>query len=228
MAICGIVLGGVVAVIPCLIFYTDTHRETCMADWPTPTWGQTYYTGLLIVIYVLPLSLIFALYLHIARILSNNSKHCAEKGLDSRAQLKRTSSTRRAIVKISCIVVAFSLCVLPRYAVRIFFEFNRGSLIGPFYHLQYLAYLPYPLHVAINPIIYSLVDPVWRKEAGIVLREFYWKLWNRSGRPVGHGEHEGGDGSGAGGISFQRLQQQSMEDILSLGGDNNKSASSSA
>ena len=36
------------------------------------------------------------------------------------------------------------------------------------------------------------------------------------------------DGSGDGGISFQRLQQQSMEDILSLGGDNNMSASSSA
>ena len=81
---------------------------------------------------------------------------------------------------MAAIVIAFAVCIIPRHAVRIFMEFsddemepNGGRSGWAMY--QYLAYLPYPLHVAINPIIYSLVDHAWRHEAYLAVYPLFSK-----------------------------------------------------
>ena len=75
------------------------------------------------------------------------------------------------------IVVAFAICVLPKNAVRVFLEFSKNAAgdVKGWATYQYVAYLPYPLHVAINPIIYSVFDPAWRHEAHLLVTPLFSK-----------------------------------------------------
>ena len=102
--------------------------------------------------------------------------------------VERAHHTRKAITIIVFIVTAFTICVFPQHAVNIFFEFLSRKKDGDgeyfdrrtlddstYYYLQIVAKLPYPLHVAINPLIYSLVDSGWRKDVRNVVMGIFRK-----------------------------------------------------
>merc|ERR1712126_558669 len=83
--------------------------------------------------------------------------------------------------KMVAIVMAFGICVFPKYCIRLIFAFTSMDFHMDYWeHLQYLANLPYPLHVAINPIIYSFVDPTWRKDVMNIFYRISTKLRNVS------------------------------------------------
>ena len=197
----------------CLIFFSNKKLSTCRPIWPNEESGKIYYICIALIFYVIPLFVILVLYIDIAKHLSINSKLTRDAGVDSALCNERAMHTRRAIIKMAAIVVAFLVCVFPRHAVHIFFEFVSTGHIGDHVYrtyvmYQYLAYLPYRLHVAINPIIYSVVDPSWRKEAHQVICHLFsrWSVCRKPEitrkRSTGYGNSDLSSKNNNGAFSF--------------------------
>ena len=93
--------------------------------------------------------------------------------LKNTAQLKKRKDMR--VVKILVtVIIAFFICVLPiriMWVVQSFFDFERTDTWSVFYK----GYLSYPLHVAVNPVIYSIIDKNFRKNLIGILLCRKWK-----------------------------------------------------
>lgn len=171
------IIYGIIATMPLFLFYTTEGREekVCLLKWPEKS-QQTlkiYRIIILVVFFAIPLCVVIALYVRVALSLIGNVRVFKDVVFDDHAFKERASDTRRAILIMVSIVTAFIICVLPQHAVELYFELlpkngdaYDGEIIGikTYYYLNMLMKFPYPLHVAINPIIYSVIDSKWRKD----------------------------------------------------------------
>lgn len=111
---------------------------------------------------------------------------------DSSFQKRPTSDNRTIIISLVAVVIAFILFVFPRHMVYIYFDsrgwhedyiYSEDELsVDAYFYLNYIAHIPYTFHVAINPVIYSLIDSRWRKD----LKKLFTKFHRL---PKGEGKH---------------------------------------
>ena len=70
------------------------------------------------------------------------------------------------------LVILFFICVLPARVMGIaisFIDVNRLAR-HDFHAIAFAGFIPYPFHVAVNPVIYSLLDKHFRRQAWKILR----------------------------------------------------------
>ena len=85
--------------------------------------------------------------------------------LEDMAKLRKRRDMRATKILVTVIIIFF-LCVLPIRILCVVSSFpNLMSLENsPTWSIFYTAKLSYPFHVAVNPIIYSIIDKAFRKE----------------------------------------------------------------
>nr|QBS47870.1 neuropeptide-like GPCR [Tripedalia cystophora] len=169
---------SLLSLIPALISYRyDPTEKECSEKWNhsglKTTHGYLYGYYLLIVFFVFPMACITFSYVKIGRFLwqAREKNELLYGNLSPDVVERRRNEDRRRIRVLLAVVVAFSLCVLPR---RIFWvvvqHVDLSSLpLHSYYGLIYAGMLPYPFHVAVNPIIYSLVDVRFRENAKVMM-----------------------------------------------------------
>lgn len=163
---------GISAIIPMLLFYdSENSMQACVPTYPQKaTDSKIYNLVVLAFYYVIPLCVITVLYTLIIKTLSGtvaigNSTFIA----DPRLRKKRMRDNKRTMYVLASVVVSFVILVFPRQIVYIYFDFTNETDIthldtSEFFSLMYIAYLTYPFHVTINPIIYSIIDARWRTD----------------------------------------------------------------
>ena len=155
--------------------YLDVSKDTklCISNWPNPGLYMLSYNIFTFILYfVVPLCIIAVLYMRVTLILkhaitimtSNNEKSYTDKHLIER----RRRENQLTILKLSAVVISFVVLVFPKKVIILLYSFKGWSstpnamINESIYHITiYIAHLPYPFHVAINPIIYGLTNAKW-------------------------------------------------------------------
>ena len=164
---------GSAFIIPEFITYDviDDIRR-CQETWTTQSSLLIYHYFVLLLLYVTPGCIIVFLYARIIMALRKQVQGNSEMAMaDQRLKEQRLKDNKRIMKILVCLLTSFLVLVLPNRIVVIIL----GHLVDPvtfvsiiptstYQALKYIALIPYPLHVAVNPIIYSLVDRQWRKD----------------------------------------------------------------
>ena len=166
---------GAAAVTPMLIYSKIDDKGICLLKWPNGNSDSKLYNVIIVTMYfVIPVIIVSVLYGLIIRTLRRTATFENNRAIaDPRMRLKRLYENRRTVCKLIAVVIAFVLFVLPSHVVKLYFNWlgwagengpKRSLHIDSYFILHFVASIPYPLHVAINPIIYSLIDAKWRKD----------------------------------------------------------------
>ena len=169
------VIFGAATITPLIIYYNVSDNGICMLRWSNGNWDSTRYNLSIIINYfAVPTSIITILYAVIISTLRRTVSFRKNSAIaDPRLRLKRVRENRRTVCMLMAVVFAFVLFVLPSNVVNLYMNYlesenKRGKYADIdrhfFFMLHYVANMPYPLHVAINPIIYSLIDDKWRND----------------------------------------------------------------
>lgn len=138
----------------------------CADMWKNDRYEATYHFYLLVVFGILPLIALTYLYGCIIRKIQHPKEANAimKNMTDAQIQQRRISDMR-IIKMLITVVVLFFMCVLPsRLTEAVISVINESKLPPPEYAaLLYVGYLTYPLHVAINPFIYSFMNKEFRR-----------------------------------------------------------------
>nr|QBS47872.1 neuropeptide-like GPCR [Tripedalia cystophora] len=149
----------------------DPTKSDCEEQWfhmgLTTTGREFYDFFLLIAWFFVPLSIIFFCYGSIINLLRkplHKRGFAGEKSADFAK--RRRKEDLRVVFTLTVVVVVFALCCLPVRVMWILFNFIDINTLSEneYFALIYTGLIPYPLHVAVNPIIYCLVDREFRKE----------------------------------------------------------------
>ena len=163
------------SVIPLFIFY-DMQNGICKIQWINKGRDSLIYDIFVMLFYFLiPLTIITILYLRIIFRLREKTELVTDSAIaDPRIKKRRFQETKRTIYILVTVVITFAILVLPKHAVSLLFNIKGWNTTddGPrdeiskelYFGLMYIAYFPYPFHVAVNPVIYSLIDKKWRKD----------------------------------------------------------------
>jgi len=164
-----------IAIVPLLKYNTLTDIEFCTTVWPRPHEDAFIYNMFILIVYLcIPVIIIGSLYsLIVVTLYGTITFGKSDFIADPRIRQKRIQDNRRTMYVLMSVVVAFVIFVFPKHVImiyinqRTFDEHVAGAVMseGKFYTLMYIAHFSYPFHVAINPIIYSLVDARWRIDA---------------------------------------------------------------
>ena len=149
----------VVTCIPGLIYLKMTEFGVCEEKWPGQ--GSLYYSWVLFIFYyLLPIAIISFLYIRIIRTLYSGNVMTA---INEKQRQQRIKENRRILIILICVLVAFAILVFPSRIVWLIVDHVGIKNISSTHNaLSLLGFIPYALHVTINPFIYSLVDPKFR------------------------------------------------------------------
>lgn len=184
-------LNGVIAVVSVTPLFinleidrnsNDPSMGTCELKWENAGRDSLIYNSFIMVFYFLiPLIIVSVLNLRIILKLSQRTMLESDSGIaDPRQRLKRYKECKRTIIILSAVIISFALLVFPKHLIHILFDLKGWTESAQnfeinnvtYYILLYIAYLPYPFHATVNPIIYSLVGKGWRKKMKrIILRK---------------------------------------------------------
>ena len=151
---------GFVICIPGFIYPKMTDFGICEEKLP----GQSslYYSWVLFIFYYLwPIAIISFLYIRIIRTLYSGNVMSA---INEKQRQQRIKDNRRILIILICVLVAFAILVFPNRIVWLIVDHvgNKNISSSTYNALSLLGFIPYALHVTINPFIYSLVDPKFR------------------------------------------------------------------
>ena len=149
--------------------------KKCQEQWKEPFgkgWAKPYSLYLLLVFCLIPmLAMTWMNGIIIFEMKKpNRSSRIYKNMLESMAKLRKRRDIR-AIKVLVAVIIAFFLCVLPiriMLVVSSFSELGNTRKDDPL-SIVYTGSLSYPLHVAINPLIYSIIDRAFREDIKRVL-----------------------------------------------------------
>jgi len=164
---------GLICIVPLLMFLdVDPELNKCLIFWPQNSVDSLTYNMFITIFYIaIPAITICVLYSRITSYLWNETRnnyalHCGDKTMLSR----RMADNKRVAYILIAILLAFVVCVLPSHLSLIYMNWMDNKISKTtFFILNYIALIPYPLHLAVNPIVYSLIDKRWRQEIWLVL-----------------------------------------------------------
>jgi len=145
--------------------------EICQEKWPNQYSSLIYTYVLLGFYFIVPISIITYLYLECIKALKEFSKNGVKGNIENPQEVQRkqeqNQKNKRIMIILISILVSFVVLILPNRLVWVVFshvqDMTKLSKTA-FLALKYIAMLPYPFHVAINPIIYCLCDRQFRKD----------------------------------------------------------------
>ena len=158
--------------------------EKCQEDWNRnlgEQWTKLYSVYMLLVFCLFPMaamSLMNGMIIQKIKKPSRQNNICKNLPKDMIRLRKRREF--RVIKILLSIIIMFFVCVLPlrvMFVVKSFFDLDSLATTDSL-KIIYTARLSYPFHVAINPIIYSIIDKAFRTE---LLRIFLCCACNTTG-----------------------------------------------
>jgi len=156
------VLVSLIVVIPAAIVL-DTNGVECKEVWPNDSYSLMYSWFLFVVTFFLPI--VFITIFYIRMMLSiKASQTISMKTFNATQQRQRKQEDNRITIILACLLISFIVLVLPN---RIYWILeDHKVLINLNIHekkiVKLFSYVPYLLHAAINPLIYSIVDQRFR------------------------------------------------------------------
>ncbi|KAH9280253.1 Tachykinin-like peptides receptor 99D [Echinococcus granulosus] len=128
-------------------------RRACTYDW-APEWGIAYDVALFILMYILPLTILFATYIPIT------VKLWSDRGLGevTRAQIEGIKSKRRVVKMLIAVMVIFAICWLP---YQLFFLTLHAPIDHEHPSLPVIFICCYGLAMSnsmYNPIVYCIMN----------------------------------------------------------------------
>ena len=183
---------GVSATMPYFYYLDIDAMGVCRAHWPNSNRDEFVYHMFVVCFYlVLPIIVITTLYSTIVSTLHGTIRVGKDNFFaDPRVRKKRLKDNRRTMYVLIGVVVAFVVLVFPKYLVTVYMNrrgwqrvTDKDLPIGDFFVFSFIIYFAYPFHVAVNPLIYSLVDARWRKD----VRHFFKRKSWRSSRSATSG-----------------------------------------
>lgn len=152
-----------------IFMYTDLADNLCTELWPSEDYAFYYGVVILVLFSILPAVVIGFIYYKIILTLRQSTKKLFRTSAVSfSTETKRIKDNERIMTMVITISLLFVVLVFPN---RIFL-IARGIMsirgIEPpkefFFTQVVFAYIVYSLHAVVNPIIYSLMDRVFRKK----------------------------------------------------------------
>lgn len=152
-----------------VFMYTDVSENLCTEVWPSRDFAFIYGVVILILFSILPAVIIGFIYYRIIQTLRQSTKKLFRTSAVSfSTETKRIKDNERIMTMVITISILFVVLVFPNR----FFLIAKGimSIKGIelpkwFYFTQLVfAYFVYSLHAVVNPIIYSLMDRVFRRK----------------------------------------------------------------
>ena len=144
--------------------------EICQENWPNQYSSLIYTYVLLGFYFIVPICIITYLYTEsiaaLKEFAGKEVKGNIENPLEAQRKQEQHQNNRRIMLILIGILVSFVVLVLPNRLVWVVFSHveDMTKLSETTYlALKYVAMMPYPFHVAINPVIYCLCDRQFRR-----------------------------------------------------------------
>lgn len=203
------ILVGIASVTPRFLYLHLSEDGTCHEKWPSThsAAGLIYELYIVAVYFCIPLIAMFYLNFRILYSLQHNVMGSTDCLRDSAVARKMNCRIMRVLVSI---IVAFTVLVMPNRVIMVYFvymKYLQREVNGDTYTiLSFLALIPYSFHVAINPLLYCVIDKSWRKQAFDVLcsRKFHLKY------KCGHHSSSSIDGSNLNSMDVTRIKSGSF------------------
>ncbi|EDO46903.1 predicted protein, partial [Nematostella vectensis] len=140
--------------------YVLSLKETfCTESWPGLKYVKAYTMTVFLVLYLVPLMVISAAYIHVGQKLYNDIEKLKTVLISAvnGKQILRTRLQRNVhIVKIfTAAVVAFAVCLLPTHVVWLWHDFGQGSRSNAFSTILVFANIMNYTNSCINPFIFG-------------------------------------------------------------------------
>ena len=162
----------ILALISCVptFFVANTNGEkngACDEVFTKEKYEIAWSIYLLVIFGVVPFAFLGFLYGRIIMYLRNSSKKMGTifTNLSHDQIRQRYHSEMRTIRMLVVVVVLFFLCIMPTQITSVIISLLKEERLplSEFSALLYCGYLTYPLHVAVNPVIYGFMDIEFRK-----------------------------------------------------------------
>ena len=113
--------------------------------------------------FIIPAILASLFYIRIIKRLILSAKECFDIIGSDQQKKKRLQESKRITKILVSVLIAFVVLTLPIRIYWLIKMYRTDWSIRTFQIIKLVCYLPYSLHVAINPIIYSLIDNRFRR-----------------------------------------------------------------
>lgn len=135
----------------------------CTPEWPSKIYQKGYRLMILIVLYIIPVCLIFFCFICIAFKISRNMRFARLTVRDSRS-LATVQRRSRVVVMMFVIFITFTICLLPIHLILVVSVFNAPAVRWPtFLKLFRAALLILVANSAMNPIILYMLSSEFRR-----------------------------------------------------------------
>ena len=143
---------------------TAKGSARCSVNWPSPIYEKCYRMVVLIVLYVLPVGLIFFCFICIGRKIRRNMRFTRESIRDSRS-LAKISRRSRLVKMMFVIFLSFTICLFPIHLLLTVKVFYAKVMAWPSATILYhVAILIFVANSSMNPIIlYNLSSEFKRR-----------------------------------------------------------------
>lgn len=141
--------------------------KLCIEKWPKSYSSLVYSWYLTIFYFIIPMVIIGFFYYYIMKTLRSAAyKNKNSSPMDETWRINRRKENERIMVILAAIFIAFFVLVLPNRLVWLLIDhIGVDNMSDGFYNaLKLVGLIPYFCHVAINPIIYSVVDRKFREK----------------------------------------------------------------
>lgn len=160
---------AIAMVIP-VFLYTRVIEGYCIETF-TKTQSEVYTWSVFVIYFVLPCLITMVLYIRIIYHLDSLSKTSLYMIGSEKQKAKRLQDNKRIMKIVVSILVAFVLLTLPNRIYWIIKEYD-DIILGEYSEerantekiLKFIGFVPYTLHIIVNPIIYSVVDLKFRRK----------------------------------------------------------------
>lgn len=174
---------AILFVTPSLLYLKISRFGMCQEHWPAEYSSLIYTWSWMVIYFLIPIICIACLYYRILTVLINAAK-VSVSGNDY-FQQKRVNDNKRIMAILVTVLVAFALLVFPnRLAWVIIEHIGVNNVTKDTYRaLNLFGFIPYSFHVAVNPIIYSLIDANFRQKVKVLFRRMVeMKVESSSGK----------------------------------------------
>lgn len=153
----------------------NKHFQTCTDSWENSNDEIIYSIYLLITYTIVPTFLVVMMYfMLIANLKAELRKNPLGFKNDSMQRKKRVQQNIRITNVLLATIIIYGLTILPQRTASLYLLLNQTAKTTKiFMKLSFLALLPYPFHLAANPIVYSIIDAKWRIDCKKLLKKMF-------------------------------------------------------
>lgn len=146
-----------------LISEDSGEKHICRVTWSDYSL-RVFHWIVFVACFLIPICVVGVLYYCVIKKLRSETKKAFSAILDNRQRIKRLQKNKRIMKTLICLIIALVILVLPNQVVSILFSYTRFESVTVYAILVIIGYVPYSLHVAINPILYSIIDVNFQEE----------------------------------------------------------------